>query len=62
MNITAARAFLALYDELSDAYQRLKRDAFTNEVTRRCAEFNHMHPGYSEMLVAMQMHFHSRSA
>lgn len=60
MNITTVRAFLALYDELSEAYQRLKRDTFTEEAARRCTEFNRLHPGYSEMLVAMQMHFHNK--
>ena len=60
MSTLDARAFLALYDELLEDYQRLKRDVFANEVTRRCSEFNRTHPGYSEMLVAMQMHFNNK--
>lgn len=60
--MTAARAFLALYDELAEAHKRMKRDEFRNEITRRCAEFREQYPGNSEALVALQMHFGNRSA
>lgn len=62
MKTDVAKAFLALYDELSEAYTRLKRDAFRSEITRRCVEFNREHPGNSEALVAMQLHFNNRTA
>lgn len=61
MNMTAARAFLALYDEMIEAHQRMKRDEFRNEITRRCAEFNREHPGNSKALVTMQMHFNNKN-
>ena len=61
MNMTVARAFLALYDELTEAYQRMKRDTFSAEIARRCAEFREQYPGNSEALVALQMHFGNRN-
>ena len=59
-NTDFTRSLFELYDEMTEAYQRMNRNDFTKQLSVRCSKFKESYPECSEYIVGMMLHFQNK--
>ena len=61
MNLTTGKAIFALFEELTEDYNRLGRVEFLDTMLTKCSEFSQHHDRrVNDLLVAIQTHFQAK--